>query len=80
MARFFPVAASQILPVSSPLAVTTNEPSGLIAQALTGFVWPTRLARSVPVAASQILPVRSALAVTTNEPSGLIAQALTGPS
>jgi hypothetical protein len=40
VARSAPVAASQILRVLSSLAETMKEPSGLIAQALTQWVWP----------------------------------------
>ncbi len=77
MARFRPVAASQILRVRSALPETIQVPSGLTAQRkhprLCG-----RGGRSFrPVAASQILRVRSALPETIQVPSGLTAQPTT---
>ena len=51
-------------------------PSGAIATASTGSVWPVRVARGVP-SASQIRAVPSSLAVASQVPSGAIATAST---
>ena len=51
--RSAPVAASQILKVSSPPADTIHLPSGLTAQLDTTSLWPMRAARSAPSAASR---------------------------
>src|SRR5665647_673417 len=74
-----PVAASQILRVSSSLAETRRRPSGEKAQPLTALSCPLRVASQAPVSASHSLRVLSSLAETRRRPSGEKAQELTGP-
>src|SRR5688572_924459 len=77
--RRCPVAASQILSVSSCDAETMKEPSGLTAQSVTPSVWPASTWRRAPVAASHTRRRRSYEAETMNVPSRLIAHRRTHP-
>src|ERR1035441_8078968 len=69
-AMALPVAASQIRADLSELAGASQVPSGAIATAVTGLVWPVRWWRCWPVAASQIRAELSWLAVASQVPSG----------
>ena len=66
-----PVVASHTFAVSSRLAVTIRDPSGLNDAEATASACPLRVRSSAPVVASQTFAVPSPLAVTIRDPSGL---------